>query len=59
MIVCLGLLNIDITFAVDNSSTRHTNNKKIDILIFGEGPTESLDDTAIRAEAIYSPKINK
>lgn len=58
MIVCLGLFNIDITFAVNNSSSRHINNRKIDILILVEDPTESLDDTAIRAEAMNSPKIN-
>lgn len=57
MILCLGLLNIDVTFAVDKSLSRHTDNRKIDIPILGEGLTETLDDIAIRAEAIYSLRL--
>ena len=32
------------------SSSVHTDNKKKDILIFGEGPTQALDDTTVTAE---------
>ena len=33
------------------------NNKKIDILILGEGPTQRLDDTTLTAEKKYSIKF--
>ena len=36
------------------SSSVHIDNKKKDILIFGFGPTQGLDDTASTAEAQYS-----
>ena len=36
------------------SSSVHIDNKKKDILIFGFGPTQGLDDTASAAEAQYS-----
>ena len=32
----------------------HVDNKKKDILILGEGPTQGLDDTALTAERKYS-----
>ena len=35
------------------SSSVHFDNKNKDILIFGEGITQGLDDTALTAEAIY------
>ena len=35
------------------SSSVHIDNKGKNILIFGEGPTEGLDDTTLTAEAIY------
>ena len=41
-------------FGVDNSSSVHTSNKKNDILVLGESPTQGLNDTKITAEAIYS-----
>ena len=31
----------------------HVDNKKKDILIIGESPTQGLDDTTIKAEAKY------
>ena len=31
----------------------HIDNKKRDILIFGEGPTQRLDDTSLTVEAKY------
>ena len=31
----------------------HVDNKNKDILIFGEGPTQGLDDTQLTAEAKY------
>ena len=33
------------------SSSVHVDNKGKDILILGEGPTQGLDDTTLRAEA--------
>ena len=35
------------------SSSVHIDNKKKDILILGEGPTQGLDDTTLTTEAIY------
>ena len=35
------------------SSSVHVDNKRKDILILGEGPTQGLDDTALTAEAKY------
>ena len=39
---------------VDMSSFGHVNNKGKFILIFGEGPTQGLDDTTLTAEATIS-----
>ena len=41
-------------FGVDNSSSVHIDSKNKTILVVGEGPTQCLDNTAIRAEARYS-----
>ena len=35
------------------SSSVHIDNKGKDILILGEGPTQGLDDTTLKAEAKY------
>ena len=35
------------------SSFVHVDNKKKDILVLGEGPTQGLDDTTLTAEAKY------
>ena len=43
----------DIIFGADMSSSVYIDNKSKDILILGEGPTQWLDDTALRAEAKY------
>ena len=43
----------DIIFGADVSSFVHIDNKGNHILIFGEGPTQGLDDTTLTAEAIY------
>ena len=43
-----------IIFNVDNGSSAHTANRKKDILVFGEGPTQGLDDTTITTEAKHS-----
>ena len=39
-----------INFGVDMSSSLHVDNRKKDILILGEGPTQKLDDTTLTAE---------
>ena len=38
----------------DMSSSVHVDNKKKDVVILGEGPTQELDDTALTAEAKYA-----
>ena len=40
-------------FEVDMTLSVHIDNKKKDILIFGKGPTEGLDDTKLTTEAQY------
>ena len=42
-----------IIFGVGISSSVHIDNNKKNILIFGEGPTQGLDDTRLTAEAQY------
>ena len=41
------------------SSFVHTDNKVKDTLIFGEGPTQRLDDTLLTAEAQYSISFSR
>ena len=48
-----------VIFSVDNSSSRHTYEKKNDILILDKGSTDRLDDAAIKVEAKYSVNITK
>ena len=43
-----------IIFGVDMSSSVHVDNKKKDILILGEGPTQGLDGTTLNAEKKHS-----
>ena len=43
-----------IIFEVDVSSSVHVDDKKKDILILGEGPTQGLDDTTRTVEKKYS-----
>ena len=40
-----------IIFGADMSSTIHIDNKRKDILILDEGPTQGLDDTTLTAKA--------
>ena len=42
-----------IIFGADKSSSVHVDNKGKDILILGEGPTQVLDNTTLKAEAKY------
>ena len=44
---------------VDNSLSLHTDNKKRDLLVFGEGPTQGLNDTAMKAETKYSINFSR
>ena len=48
-----------IIFAVDNSSSTHTDNRKKYIPVVGEGPTDRLDDTTITADAKYYLNITR
>ena len=43
-----------IIFGVNNSSSVPADNKKRNISVLGEGPTQGLDDTTITAEGKYS-----
>ena len=49
-----GFGNNAIIFGVDMSSSVHVDNKKTDILISGEVPTQDLDGTKLTAEKTYS-----
>ena len=42
-----------------NSSPVHTDNKKKDILVLGERPTQDLDDTMITTETKYSINFSR
>ena len=42
-----------IIFGADMSSSVHIDNRKKDISILGEVPTQGLNDTTFTAEAIY------
>ena len=48
-----------IIFGADTSSSVHVDNKNKDILIFGEGPTQGLDNTTLTAEAKYPINFTK
>ena len=41
------------------SSYVHVDNKKKEIIILGEGPTQGLDDTTLTAEKKYSINFTK
>ena len=43
-----------IIFGAYMSNSVHVDNKKKDILIFGKGPTQGLDNTTLTAENMYS-----
>ena len=45
---------MELVLEVDMSSSIHVDNKKKDISILGEGPTQGLDDTILTAEKKYS-----
>ena len=49
-----GLGGNVIIFEVDMSSSVHVDNKKEDISILGEGPTQGLNGTTLTAEKRYS-----
>ena len=46
-------------FSVDNSLSLHTDNRKDDIIVLGEGSAGGLDDTTITVQAKYSVSITK
>ena len=48
-----GFGRICIIFGVDMSSSVHVDNKKKDILSFGEGPAQGLNGTILTAEKRY------
>ena len=48
-----------IIFDVDNTSSAHTDNRKKNTLVIGEGPADGLEDTAITVEAKYLVNISK
>ena len=48
-----------IIFGADMRSSVHVDNKNKDILIFGEGPTQGLDNTTLTVEAKYPINFTK
>ena len=50
--------NVDF-FGVYNSSSVNAGNRIKDILVFGKGPADGLDDATIRTEAKYCINITK
>ena len=48
-----------VIFGEDSSSLVHTDNKKKDILVFGEGPTQGLNDTTVIAKAKCSINFSR
>ena len=48
-----------IIFGVDMSSYVHVDNKNKDMLIFGKGSTQGLDNTTLTAEAEYSLNFSR
>ena len=48
-----------IIFGADMSSSVHVDNKRKDILVLGEGPTQGLDATTLTTEAKYPIKITQ
>ena len=48
-----------IIFGVDMSSSVHIDNKNKNILIFGKGPIQGLDNTTLTAEAEYSINVSR
>ena len=50
---------IFIIFGADMNSSVHIDNKRKDILILDEGPTQGLDDTLLTVEAKYSINFSR
>ena len=48
-----------VIFEVDMSSSIHFDNKKKDVLILGESPTQGLDGATLTAEKTYSINFTK
>lgn len=46
-----------IYYSVDSSSSAHTDNRKKDILMFGQDSTGRSDNTAVSAKAKYSVNV--
>ena len=46
-----------VIFRAENSSLVHIDNKKKDILVFGEGPTQWVDNTLVSGKAKHSTNI--
>ena len=46
-----------ITFGVDMTNSKYTNNKTKDVLVLGRDFIQKIDDTTIYAEKMYSPNF--
>ena len=57
-LLLIGEYGKNVIFGVDNSSSRHNDNREKDVLVLGEGPTDRSDDTTT-AESKYSINITK
>ena len=49
----------NIIFGVDNSSSKHLDNRIEDIIVLADGSTDALDDTTTTSEAKYFVNITK
>ena len=54
-----GLGRNVVIFGVDNTSSKHADNRKKDILVLDEGLTNGLDDTVTTAESNCSINITE
>ena len=57
--ISISVQNFNFTFGADINWSEHINNKNKDILIFGEEPTEGLDDTTLTVEAKHPISFNR
>ena len=55
----IGEWGKNIIFGVDNSSSKHLDNRIEDILVLGDGSTDAFDDTTTTSEAKYFVNITK
>ena len=55
----IGELSKNVIFGKNNSSSKHTDNRKKDILVLGERLSDGLDDSTVTAEIKDSVNCTK